>query len=83
MNRPKVYKTKHRLVDAIKWTGSNFAVVAEFANGSFFIIDEMPYIRGPHGKIPVSTNDYIVKGIDGNYRPIESSIFRQVYENVQ
>lgn len=46
-------------------------------------IDDSVYVITLEGKMKVSENDYIIKGVSGELYPCKSDIFKKTYEKVQ
>jgi len=41
------------------------------------------YINTLEGVMKASLNDYIIKGVDGEYYPCKPNIFEQTYERIE
>lgn len=74
-------------VQAIKWTGYNFADIREFIGidniklfGSYNNPDLV--ICTLEGDFHASVGDWIVRGAKGEFYPVKSDIFDQTYEEV-
>ena len=83
MKSPKQYRKKPVVIDAIEWTGGNFASVDLFAaqssrevrqEGSSLII---PTLEGDH---EASLGDMIIKGVQGELYPCKPDIFAATYD---
>lgn len=81
----KRYRKKPVVIEAIQWTGNNHIEVAEFMLGANV------YINIPKGYVEIETlegkmfagvNDYIIKGVKGEFYPCKPDIFEQTYEEV-
>ena len=59
----------------------------EFVGDSWIHYDEMPNgfpgIRTLEGVMEISDNDYIIKGIDGEFYPCKPEIFEKTYEVIE
>lgn len=86
------YKKKPVVVDVIQLTEKSVKEVLKFiypdvksfsdaiVNG---ILDERYlYIETLEGRMKASFNDYIIKGISGEYYPCRKDIFEKTYEEV-
>ena len=78
----KKYRKKPIIIEAIQWTGKNYEDVREFVGldcyrteNGFFIIT----LEGDHLAL---ANDYIIKGIQGEFYPCKPDIFKAIYEEV-
>jgi len=83
----KKYIKKPIVIDAIQWDGTedmafeiatndDFQGMMDFKTGEFggFYIDTL------EGRMKVSPNDYVIKGIKGEYYPCKPDIFELTYE---
>ena len=69
-------------IEAIQWTGDNLDEIKKFV-GSFLLVDEVMsriYIRTLEGRMEASKNDYIIKGVDGEFYPCKPTIFEKTYD---
>lgn len=82
------YQRKPEYVEAIQWTGRNYDEIKSFAennigryNGCLFL-----HTSGIAGRLEsnvVNETDYIVKGMNGNYRSMDKTAFETLYMPVQ
>lgn len=83
----KTYRKKPMEVQALQFTGDNFAECYEFlgrpklAQGSE--IDDVLRIVTLEGVMCCSKGDYIIRGVHGEYYPCKPDIFHQTYEEVE
>lgn len=81
---PQKYRKKPVIIEAIQWTGDNKDDVKYFVRESCYeFYDNTLYIYTLEGKMLASQNDYIIKGIDGEYYPCKPYIFEQTYDLVE
>ena len=82
------YKKKPVEIEAVKFTRSNFDEIKSFTNGtvhSFTIERRMngkctciiPTLEGQH---IATENDFIIKGVHGEFYPCKPDIFDKTYE---
>ena len=77
------YRKKPVIIEAIQWTGNNIDEIIAFAplhityTGADYF-----YVNTLEGVMKASLNDYIIKGVDGEYYPCKENIFIQTYEQV-
>ena len=45
--------------------------------------NELPAIRTLEGVMEISDNDYIIKGVDGEFYPCKPDIFEKTYEVIE
>lgn len=78
------YRKKPIVIEAIKWNGKNFKEIEEFCNNIRILrwIDMALEIQTLEGKIIATQNDYIIKGIKGEFYPCKPDIFEATYEEV-
>lgn len=82
------YRKKPVVIDAIKWNGNNIKQIKELIassspserllkqEGNILIIKTL------EGDMIASLNDYIIKGVQGEFYPCKPDIFEQTYEAV-
>lgn len=83
------------IVEAIRWNGINLDEIKEFVGKSLIyeIIDDAwragkssPHvimkIKTLEGYMNVSINDFIIKGVNGEFYPCKPDIFEKTYEIV-
>lgn len=82
----KQYRKKPVVVDAMQWTGSGkcWLKMVEFIGRN--LIDRPSYdilkISTLEGDLFASKNDFIIKGIHGEFYPCKPNIFEKTYELV-
>ena len=81
------YSKKPVVIEAIEWTGYNKEEMKLFAGNSarfedYGEVKEHLLIKTLEGIVKVSVNDYIIKGINGEYYPCKPDIFSKTYEQV-
>lgn len=78
----KKYRKKPVTIEAIQWNGGNLSEIRDFmrrtvvANGLVLIIPTL------EGNMHASLNDYIIKGVNGEFYPCKPYIFAKTYEEV-
>ena len=91
-----LYRKKPVIIEAIQWNGNNLEEVMKFIGSEFEYQEKTSYatnkfyfdvFRGLRlntleGKMNVSINDYIIKGIQGEFYPCKPDIFELTYEKV-
>ena len=82
------FRKKPVLIDAIQWLGTNESTVKvmAFMNGSMDSILINP-AEGDHlvietleGKMRADVNDWIIKGVKGEFYPCKPDIFEATYQ---
>lgn len=73
-------------VEAVQWTGENLEEIVYFCGKYLFFINgslhDFVYIKTLEGPHRVSLNDYIIKGIKGEFYPCKPDIFEMTYERI-
>lgn len=81
---PKFYKTKPCDIVAEQWTGENIQEIVDFAgnDASFDYSEGTPIltISTLEGDMKASINDYIIKGLKGEFYPCKPDVFEKKYE---
>ena len=69
-------------IEAVQWNGNNEAEIKEFVKDSmrtFNYEQNAISIETPEGVMKASLNDYIIKGIKGEFYPCKPDIFENSY----
>ena len=87
------YRKKPIVVEAIQWTGLNLEEIKTFVGEDlvYSIVDDawqvnkgkpfvLMYIKTLEGKLFCSKEDYIIKGVHGEFYPCKPDIFKETYE---
>ena len=85
------YRKKPVIIDAWQFTKENYInkVPAIFRDGDISLWSQHggEVIEGEiltlEGKMKVNENDYIIKGVNGEYYPCKPNIFEQTYELIE
>ena len=81
------YRKKPVVIEAVQYlgTGENFEEIDEFVEGNLYVDSDkgdVPFIRTLEGDMFVSVNDYVIRGIQGEFYPCKPDIFEATYEIV-
>lgn len=78
------YRKKPVEIEAIQYTGTgeSFEEIDEFVNGYLYVEDDKPFIKTLEGNMFISVNDYVIKGIQGEFYPCKPDIFEKTYDLV-
>ena len=86
------YKKKPVVVEAIQWTGNTTEIKEFCGNNCSYNVDDSAWNVGkgmPHeelvihtleGEMKASRNDYIIKGVNGEFYPCKPDVFEKTYE---
>jgi len=79
------YRKKPVIIEAVQWDGINFDEVCNFCPaimGETYKADGNLKIPTLEGEMIASPQDYIIKGIKGEFYPCKPDIFNITYEPV-
>lgn len=85
---PRCYQKKPIIITAIQWTGNNFKEVKDFADDNVKLENnELVITTLEDGNINrikhvASVDDYIIKGINGEFYPCKPDIFDKTYDEL-
>lgn len=79
------YRIKPLVIDAIQWTGDNYAEVFEFTEGNAYPTKSHSdtLALSPDGEVKVEKGNYIIRNREGNYVLCDEDIFNMIYEPVK
>jgi len=80
------YRKKPVVIEAIQFTNKgNHQEIADFVGKKLKIQDMGDTIIIPtlEGDMKASVNDFIIKGVSGEFYPCKPDIFKQTYEKVE
>ena len=90
------YRKKPVVIEAVQWNGLNLQEVKDFVGDSLMyniydtawkVAEAAPIvnikIKTLEGNMQVSVDDYIIKGVQGEFYPCKPYIFEQTYEKVE
>ena len=77
------YRKKPVVIDAIQFTVDNFYKAVEFVGDSWKVDNAGDYyVNTLEGDMYPSLNDFIIKGVNGEFYPCKPDIFEKTYEEV-
>ena len=75
------FRKKPITIEAIQWTGDNIEEIGEFLAGVHWATaGRNPVIPTREGDMTVSPNDWIIKGVAGEFYPCKPDIFEATYD---
>lgn len=92
------YRKKPIVIEAIQWTGKNDAEIEDFVGddiegyGDNLVAyhprseqyrSKLMYIRTLEGIMTASVDDYIIRGVHGEFYHCKPDIFEKTYERVE
>lgn len=76
---PSLFRKKPIVIEAIQFRG-NFSVIEDFVGGDAEFRDGELIIATIEGPLRASPNDWIIKGVKGEFYPCKPDIFEATYE---
>ena len=78
----KKYRKKPVTIEAIQWNGGNLSEIRDFMRSTVETHESVLIIPTLEGDMYASLNDYIIKGVNGEFYPCKPYIFAKTYEEV-
>lgn len=80
----KKYRKKPVIIEALQWTGENIEEMDNFINCKYGYTpyDNAIYVPTLEGEMKADINDYIIKGVKGEFYPCKPDIFNKTYEEI-
>lgn len=79
------FKKKPVVIEAVQWTGKNQFEIMNFCKTCYLtssgIVKDL-YINTLEGDMLANVDDYIIKGVAGEFYACKPEIFALTYENV-
>lgn len=80
-------KKKPVEVEAVQWTGENLEEIIDFCGNKLSYVELLKgyisiYINTLEGSCRCEENEYIIKGIKGEFYPCKPDIFEATYERI-
>jgi hypothetical protein len=78
------YKTRPCEIEAIQWTGKNIIEILDWGQGNILWndVDDL-FIDTLEGRMKADINDYIIKGLRGEFYPCKPDVFEKKYEKIK
>ena len=76
------FRKKPIVIDAVQFTGLNFEEMEEFVGGDAEFRNGGLLIATLEGAMTAAVNDWIIKGVQGEFYPCKPDIFEATYELV-
>ena len=82
------YRKKPVIIEAIQWTGLNLKEVEDFVGSDleYNILSTGTHIaikiKTLEGDMKCSKDDYVIKGVKGEFYPCKPDIFEATYEEI-
>jgi len=76
------YRKKPVVIDAVQYLGTNFDEIEAFVGGDAEFRDGKLLVATLEGPLHASPNDWIIKGVMGEFYPCKPDVFAATYEAV-
>ena len=77
------YRTKPVVIEVVQFTGRNFNEIEKFVGGDYGKNEKgESVIATLEGAMKISMNDWIIKGVKGEFYSCKPDIFEATYEKV-
>lgn len=77
------YRKKPVIVEAVQYKGNNVNEIVEFTGKHNIDYGDRLKIKTLEGDMIANINDYIIRGVSGEFYPCKPDIFEQTYEVVE
>ena len=75
------YRKKPVEIEAVQWSGSNWHSIRDFAGHAWvYTKGSELYVKTVEGDLHASPEDWIIKGVKGEFYPCKPDIFAATYE---
>lgn len=92
MAEPRTFRKRPVEIQAVQFDGANAAEISTFTRGSFRLL-AAPHPGSPdviaevwdklhHTWVGVKAGDWILRGVQGEFYPVDSQVMEQTYEAV-
>jgi hypothetical protein len=80
------YRKRPLEIHATRWTGENLPEIADLTAGSRDVVYDSSsnclFVRTLEGRMRCSRGDWLVRGVEDEFYPVQDSIFTKTYEPV-
>ncbi len=79
------FRKKPVVIEAVQWRGDNTDEITNFVTEGVYVFDSANnlYINTLEGQHKANINDWIIKGVKGEFYPCKPDIFEMTYEKVE
>ncbi len=79
------FRKKPIVIEAVQWTGSQESIAAlqAFAGHWISFGSAYPVVTTLEGGVRINKDDWIIRGIKGEFYPCRADIFEATYEEVK
>ena len=78
------YRKKAVVIEAVQWTGKNAFEILDFIDSQVLMEEgnDFFHINTLEGNMRADKNDWIIKGVQGEFYPCKPDIFEMTYDKV-
>lgn len=82
MESPKPFRKKPVVIEAMCWNGQNQYAIFDWSGGQVApsVSAQQLRVHTLEGALVANLGDWIIRGVKGEFYPVESSIFALTYE---
>ena len=79
------YRKRPVVIEAVQFTGYNYQEIKDFVGDKCKLdrMDASLYIVTLEGDMLISSTDYVIKGVKGEFYPCKANIFLETYERAE
>lgn len=79
------YRKKPVVIEAVQYNGNNLGEITAFVGVEMWFnsMHNYPFIKTLEGEMKININDFIIKGIKGEFYPCKPDIFAETYEAIK
>lgn len=77
------YRKKPVIIEAIQYNGNNVNEIVQFTGKHNIDFGNHLKIKTLEGVMIANINDYIIKGVQGEFYPCKPDIFNETYERIE
>lgn len=76
------FRKKPLEIEAIQWDGNNTEQVLDFTGHWAYLYGDQITITNFNSSAKANKGDWIVKDVNGEFKPVKDSVFKQTYEPI-
>jgi hypothetical protein len=76
------FRKKPVVIEAVQYDGSNASEIGVFVGDAYVDGRRVPVIRTLEGDMSVTSGDWVIRGVQGEFYPCKPDIFDATYEPV-
>jgi len=76
------FRKKPVVIEAVQWNGNNVSELFDFVGKGLLVGKDFIGIETLEGHMKISVNDWIIRGVKGEFYPCKPEIFDETYEEL-